>query len=69
MEILGFAPTGEPILPASHSSQDMDVIRREKLSWDEITVKAAKVVSFIGMCLSTVLTNMTQMTPRRPRGP
>lgn len=48
-QILGFAPTGEPILPASHVSQDMDVIRREKLSWDEITIKAAKVVSFIGM--------------------
>ena len=50
-QILGFATSGEPILPRTAASMDTDVIRREKLSWDEITMQSAKVVSFIGKLL------------------
>lgn len=47
-QILGFSPSGAPILPNTSNSTDQDVIRREKLGWDEISVQAAKIVSFIG---------------------
>lgn len=30
------------------NSSDPDVIRQEKLGWEEISVQAAKIVSFIG---------------------
>lgn len=48
MKILGFSPEGEPILPPTSSSTDPDVIRHEKLAWEDISVQAAKIVSFIG---------------------
>ena len=47
-QILGFSPSGAPILPNASNSTDQDVIRREKLGWDEISAQAAKIVSFIG---------------------
>lgn len=47
-KILGFSTEGSPILPRTHFSNDIDVIRREKLGWDEISKKSAKIVSFIG---------------------
>lgn len=47
-QILGFGPSGAPILPNSTNTTDPDVIRREKLGWEEISVQAAKIVSFIG---------------------
>ncbi len=48
LQILGFSPAGAPILPNTANSTDLDVIRREKLGWDEISMQAAKIVSFIG---------------------
>ncbi|KAL5528302.1 hypothetical protein ACEPAF_7438 [Sanghuangporus sanghuang] len=68
MEILGFATSGEPILPRTASSMDTDVIRREKLGWDEITVQSAKVVSFIDLAghekyLKTTLYGLTSGSP------
>ena len=48
IQILGFSPSGLPILPSTTNPVDPDVIRRERLGWDEITQRAAKVVSFIG---------------------
>ncbi|KAF8488394.1 P-loop containing nucleoside triphosphate hydrolase protein [Gautieria morchelliformis] len=49
MEILGFSAAGLPILPTTHFSNELDVIRREKLGWDEISKQSAKIVSFIGI--------------------
>ncbi|KAG6880330.1 hypothetical protein C0992_011079 [Termitomyces sp. T32_za158] len=46
--ILGFEPSGAPILPNTTNSADSDALRHEKLGWEEISVKAAKIVSFIG---------------------
>jgi hypothetical protein len=47
-KILGFAPSGEPILPHISASADADVVRREKMGWEVISSQAAKIVSFIG---------------------
>ncbi|KAJ7854046.1 hypothetical protein B0H14DRAFT_3449834 [Mycena olivaceomarginata] len=43
MEILGFSPNGAPILPNTANSTDPDVIRHEKLGWEEISIQAAKI--------------------------
>lgn len=48
-EILGFGPSGNLILPNTHNSMDPDVIRREKLGWDQISIQASKIVSLIGV--------------------
>ncbi|KAJ7218061.1 P-loop containing nucleoside triphosphate hydrolase protein [Mycena pura] len=68
MEILGFGPSGAPILPATANSSDPDVIRREKLGWEEISVQAAKIVSFIDLAgheryLKTTLYGLTSGAP------
>ncbi|KAG6844560.1 hypothetical protein H0H87_005902 [Tephrocybe sp. NHM501043] len=47
-KILGFGPTGAPILPNSIHIADPDTVRHEKLGWEEISVQASKIVSFIG---------------------
>ncbi|KAH9949572.1 P-loop containing nucleoside triphosphate hydrolase protein [Amylocystis lapponica] len=68
MEILGFGPSGAPILPSTAHSNDADVIRREKLGWEEISVQAAKIVSFIDLAgheryLKTTLYGLTSGAP------
>ena len=61
MEILGFSPDGQPILPSYHvgtaeaiSGYDKVAFapataRREKLGWDEISKRASRIVSFIDL--------------------
>ncbi|KAG7446497.1 GTP-binding protein 1 [Guyanagaster necrorhizus] len=68
MEILGFGPSGAPILPSTANSSDPDVIRREKLGWEEISIQAAKIVSFIDLAgheryLKTTLYGLTSGAP------
>ncbi|KAF9268874.1 P-loop containing nucleoside triphosphate hydrolase protein [Marasmius fiardii PR-910] len=68
MEILGFDPAGKPILPDTAGSNDPEVIRREKLGWEEISVQAAKIVSFIDLAghekyLKTTLYGLTSGAP------
>ncbi|SJK97249.1 related to GTP binding protein (GTPBP1) [Armillaria ostoyae] len=68
MEILGFGPSGDPILPSTANSSDPDVIRREKLGWEEISIQAAKIVSFIDLAgheryLKTTLYGLTSGAP------
>ncbi|KIK67426.1 hypothetical protein GYMLUDRAFT_37548 [Collybiopsis luxurians FD-317 M1] len=68
MEILGFAPSGAPILPETAASSDPDVVRREKLGWEEISIQAAKIVSFIDLAgheryLKTTLYGLTSGAP------
>ncbi|KAF8070140.1 GTP-binding protein 1 [Lyophyllum atratum] len=68
MEILGFGPSGAPILPNAINSTDPDVIRREKLGWEEISIQAAKIVSFIDLAgheryLKTTLYGLTSGAP------
>ncbi|WWC89831.1 uncharacterized protein L201_004759 [Kwoniella dendrophila CBS 6074] len=54
-EILGFSPTGQPVIPSSHTTDTSDghhplaVAKREKLGWEEICKRASKVVSFIDL--------------------
>ncbi|KAG5642223.1 hypothetical protein DXG03_003392 [Asterophora parasitica] len=68
MEILGFGPSGAPILPNTTHSADADAIRREKLGWEEISIQAAKIVSFIDLAgheryLKTTLYGLTSGAP------
>ncbi|KAF7321313.1 GTP-binding protein 1 [Mycena kentingensis (nom. inval.)] len=66
--ILGFGPSGKPILPSTANSTDLDVIRREKLGWEEISLQAAKIVSFSDLAgheryLKTTLYGLTSGAP------
>lgn len=80
MEILGFSPDGKPILPSYHvgtaeASSGYDktafapaTARREKLGWDEISMKASRIVSFIDLAgheryLKTSLFGLTSGAP------
>lgn len=67
-QILGFAPSGQPILPNTSHTADPDTIRREKLGWEEISLQAAKIVSFIDLAghekyLKTTLYGLTSGAP------
>ncbi|KAL7420605.1 hypothetical protein Q5752_004556 [Cryptotrichosporon argae] len=54
-EILGFSPTGQPVVPNTHiDSSDphqhgLAAAKREKLGWEDICRRAAKVISFIDL--------------------
>lgn len=53
-EILGFSPTGQPVVPTTHADptdphHPLAAAKREKLGWEEICKRAAKVVSFIDL--------------------
>ncbi|KAH9485398.1 GTP-binding protein 1 [Psilocybe cubensis] len=68
MEILGFNSSGVPILPNTSHLSDPDAIRREKMGWEEISVQAAKIVSFIDLAgheryLKTTLYGLTSGAP------
>ncbi|KAF8893332.1 GTP-binding protein 1 [Infundibulicybe gibba] len=68
MEILGFGPSGDAILPGNAKSSDPDAVRREKLGWEEISIQAAKIVSFIDLAgheryLKTTLYGLTSGAP------
>jgi hypothetical protein len=45
---LGFDVAGAPILPLASGAVDPDVLRRERLGWEEISHRSAKIVTFIG---------------------
>ncbi|GJJ06502.1 hypothetical protein Clacol_000694 [Clathrus columnatus] len=69
--ILGYSAEGTPILPTTHFSNDINVIRREKLGWDEISRKSAKIVSFIDLAgheryLKTTLYGTVGLTSGAP---
>ncbi|KAI0344845.1 P-loop containing nucleoside triphosphate hydrolase protein [Trametopsis cervina] len=68
MEILGFGPTGEAILPPSSHTNDPEAIRHEKMSWETISIQASKIVSFIDLAgheryLKTTLYGLTSGAP------
>ncbi|KAH7888560.1 P-loop containing nucleoside triphosphate hydrolase protein [Phlebopus sp. FC_14] len=67
MEILGFSVSGVPVLPGV-GSHDLDTIRRDKLGWDEISARSAKIVSFSDLAghekyLKTTLYGLTSGAP------
>lgn len=45
---MGFDVAGAPILPLTSGPVDSEVLRREKLGWEEISHRSAKIVTFIG---------------------
>ncbi|KAJ9117262.1 hypothetical protein QFC20_000408, partial [Naganishia adeliensis] len=72
MEILGFSPTGEAVVPTGHAAsvdlQHLTTAKREKMSWDEICSKSSKVVSFIDLAgheryVKTTLFGLTGCSP------
>ncbi|KAI0645734.1 GTP-binding protein 1 [Trametes meyenii] len=68
MEILGFGPSGEPILPKTAHSTDPETIRREKMGWEEISRQASKIISFSDLAgheryLKTTLYGLTSGSP------
>ncbi|KAI0319165.1 P-loop containing nucleoside triphosphate hydrolase protein [Amylostereum chailletii] len=68
MEILGFDTGGVPVLPEHSGSMDMDVLRREKLGWEEISLRSAKIITFIDLAgheryLKTTLYGLTSGAP------
>jgi GTPase len=68
MEILGFSTAGVPVLPNIPTSADADVIRHDKLGWDEISARSAKIVSFSDLAgheryLKTTLYGLTSGAP------
>ncbi|WVN86650.1 uncharacterized protein L203_101819 [Cryptococcus depauperatus CBS 7841] len=54
-EILGFSPKGEPVIPSTHTVESgnphhpLSIAKREKLGWEDICQRAAKVVGFIDL--------------------
>lgn len=51
LQILGFGPSGQPILPALAAAPDSEVVRRERLGWEDIAAQSSKIISFIGVCV------------------
>lgn len=48
-QILGFSTSGAPVLPEAIGGHDVDTVRFDKLGWEDIAVRSAKIVSFSGM--------------------
>jgi len=49
-QILGFSTSGAPVLPEPIGGHDADTVQRfDKLGWEDIAVRSAKIVSFSGM--------------------
>ncbi|KZV66905.1 GTP-binding protein 1 [Peniophora sp. CONT] len=68
MEILGFDTESKPVLPVQSGSKDPDVLRREKLGWEEICARSAKIITFIDLAgheryLKTTLYGLTSGAP------
>lgn len=61
-QILGFSVSGTPILPGATGPHDFEGARRDKLKWDEISARSAKIVSFSGLCFgfSSILIQLQQ---------
>lgn len=69
MEILGFHTSGAPILPLNtNKPNEPDAARHEKMGWEEISLQAAKIVSFSDLAgheryLKTTLYGLTSGAP------
>ncbi|CCA68509.1 probable GTP-binding protein 1 [Serendipita indica DSM 11827] len=68
MEILGFGPSGLPILPAIAAAPDSEVVKRERLGWEDIAAQSSKIISFIDLAgheryLKTTLYGLTSGAP------
>ncbi|KAJ7925310.1 GTP-binding protein 1 [Mycena leptocephala] len=66
MEILGFSPSGAPILPNTANSTDPDVIRREKLGWEEISIQVVSLDGFDTPNLRYLKTTLYGLTSGAP---
>jgi hypothetical protein len=51
-QILGFGPTGQPILSALAAGPNSEIIKREKIRWEDLAARSSKIIRFIGSQLS-----------------
>jgi hypothetical protein len=51
-QILGFSPTDQPILSALAAGPKSEIIKREKLEWDDFAARGSKIIRFIDSQLS-----------------
>jgi hypothetical protein len=51
-QILGFGPTGQPILSALAASPNSEIIKGGKLEWEDIVASGSKIIRFIDSQLS-----------------
>ncbi|KAI6169427.1 P-loop containing nucleoside triphosphate hydrolase protein [Pisolithus thermaeus] len=68
MEILGFTPSGAPVLPGRADGQEPDTVRHDKLGWEDIAARSAKIISFSDLAgheryLKTTLYGLTSGAP------
>ncbi|KAG1716401.1 hypothetical protein ID866_753 [Astraeus odoratus] len=68
MEILGFSVSGTPVLPEPIGGHLSDAVRLDKLGWEEITARSAKIISFSDLAghekyLKTTLYGLTSGAP------
>ncbi|KAI6121461.1 P-loop containing nucleoside triphosphate hydrolase protein [Pisolithus sp. B1] len=68
MEILGFTPSGAPVLPGRADGQEPDTVRHDKLGWVDIAARSAKIISFSDLAgheryLKTTLYGLTSGAP------
>ena len=55
--------SGTPILPGASGHHDVEGARRDKLGWDEISARSAKIVSFSGMPFCSSLSPSSCSSP------
>ncbi|KAI6046024.1 P-loop containing nucleoside triphosphate hydrolase protein [Pisolithus marmoratus] len=68
MEILGFTASGVPVLPGRIDGQGPDTTRLDKLGWEDIATRSAKIISFSDLAgheryLKTTLYGLTSGAP------
>lgn len=68
MEILGFTASGVPVLPGRADGHDPDTARLDKLGWQDIAARSAKIISFSDLAgheryLKTTLYGLTSGAP------
>jgi hypothetical protein len=51
-QILGFGPTGQPILSGLAAGPNSEIIKRETLGWEDFAARSSKIIRFIGSQLS-----------------
>ncbi|KAL4063525.1 P-loop containing nucleoside triphosphate hydrolase protein, partial [Scleroderma yunnanense] len=67
-QILGFSTSGAPVLPGPVGGHDSDTVRLDKLGWEDIAIRSAKIVSFSDLAghekyLKTTLYGLTSGAP------
>ncbi|KAK4056733.1 hypothetical protein OIO90_002285 [Microbotryomycetes sp. JL221] len=68
LEVLGFSPDGHVVVPETHGAPESTASRKQQVSWEEISSKSSKVISFTDLAgheryLKTTLFGLTSSSP------